>query len=29
VVRNITKNTFAAFRFRVWMTLAMCVVLAV
>lgn len=29
VIRNITKNTFAAFRFRVWRTLAMCVVLAV
>lgn len=24
VIRNITKNTFAAFRFRVWLTLAAC-----
>ena len=29
VVRNITKNFFAAFRFRVWLTLAACMALAV
>lgn len=29
VIRNITKNTFAAFRFRVWLTLAACAATAV
>jgi len=29
VIRNITKNVFAAFRFRVWLTLAACAVVAV
>lgn len=29
VIRNITKNVFAAFRFRVWLTLAACAALAV
>ncbi|MGB7188744.1 MAG: glycosyltransferase family 2 protein [Acidobacteriaceae bacterium] len=29
VVRNITKNVFAAFRFRIWLTLAACAALAV
>jgi glycosyltransferase involved in cell wall biosynthesis len=28
VIRNITKNVFAAFRFRVWLTLAACAALA-
>jgi glycosyltransferase involved in cell wall biosynthesis len=29
VIRNITKNFFAAFRFRVWLTLAVCAAMAV